>query len=398
MTDPQEKILESYEEAPHIELNQDGSTINLANWNQPENRHWSYRHTTQIFPYTERIYKGSGAVFELQTKLQDLSAVTVNYRQRDMPLDEYLHESHCNALLVLKDNCLVYENYCRMTPEEHHLCQSVSKTTVCALIGSMIADGTIDPELTVDDYIDDVASGWSGVKLQNLLDMNVALQFTEDFTDPDSDIHTYEMLGGWRPNTGGQDFGYVPYLKAITKDPDMQLDTVTHYLCPNTDMLGLIIARVSGQAFVDLLQEHIYREIGAESDAYFCVDAEGQAICSGGLIIRPRDLIRYGHLFVNRGQSINGKQLIPESWIERCQDTSKGTDYYLGEGFRYHNQMTSDGTALCHLGVGGQMLYANPETNLVVVQLSTTTMPSNGDLDLGNALYDLAKAVDFALQ
>ena len=57
---PGEDILDSMEEAPHIELNQDGSTIHLSNWNEPANRNWSYRHTVDVLPYTQRISRGDG--------------------------------------------------------------------------------------------------------------------------------------------------------------------------------------------------------------------------------------------------------------------------------------------------------------------------------------------------
>ena len=40
------------------------------------------------------------------------------------------------------------------------------------------------------------------------------------------------------------------------------------------------------------------------------------------------------------------------------------------------------------------MLYANPETKVVVVQFSTTSSPSGGDLDTGNALYGMADAIN----
>ncbi len=393
----EEKILGDYEEAPHIELNQDGATIDLANWNEPANRNWSYRHAESIFVNVEPVSRGGGPLHEFGNAPADISSAKVTYRHRDMPLDEYLYESHCDALLVLKGNDLVYENYRRMAPNERHLCQSVSKTTVCATIGDLVVSGAIDPQKAVEYYISGVGSGWRGVKVQDLLDMNTALMFDEDFTSSESDIHEYEMLGGWHPDSGGQAEGVVSYLKSIEHNPDLVVDDVTHYLCPNTDMLGLIIATVTGRPFVELFQDHIYRHLGAEADAYFSVDAKGVAVCSGGLIVRPRDLARYGQLFANRGRAQDGAQVIPERWIVDCQDVSKGTDYYLGEGFKYHNQMTTNGRALCHLGVGGQMLYANPESQVVVVQFSTTSMASNGDLDIGNALYGVAAAIDEVL-
>lgn len=389
----EEKVLAELEEAPHIDLNQDGASIDLSNWDEPANRNWSYRHVPDVFPFTREISQGGGPVREFGSRPVDISSVTVNYRRRAMQLEEYLHESHCDGFLVVQGNDIIYENNRRMDAEDRHLCQSVSKTTVCAVIGGLITEGVIDPLKSVEDYIPGVASGFKGIQVQDLLDMNVALKFSEDFTDPDADIFKYEMITGWHPDTGGQKEGMLPYLTSIEHDTDFELDGITHYLCPNTDMLGCIVEKVSGQRFTDLFQEHIYRHIGAEADACFSADATGMAVCSGGLIIRLRDLARYAQIFANKGRAADGRQVIPLAWIDECLDRSKGTSYYLGEDYRYHNQMTSNGRAFCHLGLGGQMMYANTETKVVVVQFSTLSSPANGDLDVGNALYNIANGI-----
>lgn len=387
------KVMDVIEEAPHIELNQDGSTINLSNWHEPANRNWSYRHTVDVLPFTRKISRGNGAVHEFDVVPLDISSVKVNYRNREMQLEEYLKESHCDGFMVLKGNDIVYENYRRMESEDHHLCQSVTKTTVCAVIGNMVAGGMIDPTKTVNTYIPQLASGFDGVAVQDLLDMNVALDFSEDFTNPNAEIYEYEMLGGWHPDTGGQADGILSYLSKLERDPDFQLDGATHYLCPNTDMLGFIIEKVAGQPFTEVFQDNIYRHIGAEADAYYATDAKGAAVFSGGMILRLRDLARYAQTFANNGLANDGTQVIPKPWIDDCLDVARGTRYYMGRGYQYHNQITSNGRALCHLGVGGQMMYANTETKVVVVQFSTTSAPSNGDLDLGNALVNIADAI-----
>jgi CubicO group peptidase (beta-lactamase class C family) len=387
------KVLDHIEDAPHIALNQDGSSITLENWNEPANRNWSYRNTVEVLPYTQKIARGDKAVHEFGSKPVDLTPVTVKYRNRDMPFEEYLVESHCDGFLALKGNDIVYENYRRMDPRDRHLCQSVSKTTVCAVIGDLIDSGVLDPEKTVEEYIPEAGSGFYGIRLQDVLDMNVALKFSEDFTNPQAEIFEHEMISGWAPQAGGRAQDMLAYLTTIEHDPEFHLDGVTHYLCPNTDLLGCIIERVTGQHFTELFQDRIFQKIGAEADAYFCTDAQGAAVCSGGMIIRLRDLARYAQLYANKGMTADGTRVIPERWIKECLDSNKGTQYYLGEGYRYHNQMTSDGAALGHLGVGGQMLYANTETGVVVVQFSTLSSPSNGDLDVGNALYDVGRAV-----
>jgi CubicO group peptidase (beta-lactamase class C family) len=387
------KVMDVIEEAPHIELNQDGSTINLSNWHEPANRNWSYRHTVDVLPFTRKISRGDGAVHEFDLAPIDISSVKVDYRDREMLLKEYLKESHCDGFLVLKGNDIVYENYRRMDSEDRHLCQSVTKTTVCAVIGNLVVDGLIDPTKTVDTYIPQLASGFNGVTVQDLLDMNVALDFSEDFTDPNADIYEYEMLGGWHPDTGGQAEGILSYISKLERDPNFQLDGATHYLCPNTDMLGVIIEKITGRPFTEVFRDNIYRHIGAEADGYYATDAKGGVVCSGGMILRLRDLARYAQTFANKGLANDGTQVIPQHWIDDCLDTARGTRYYMGHAYQYHNQMTSNARALCHLGVGGQMMYANTETKVVVVQFSTTSAPSNGDLDFGNALVNIADAI-----
>ena len=389
-----EKILEGVEEAPHISLNQDGATIDLGNWNEPANRNWSYRHCDTVLPHTVPISRGDGPVAKLGSRAVDLSGASVHYRGRDMQLDEYLHESHCDAIVVLQGDRIVYENHRRMDADERHLCQSVSKTTVCAVVGQLVAEGLIETSLSVDHYVPGVATGFAGVPVQDLLDMHVALDFSEDLSDPDADIYDYEMLGAWHPDTGGRAGGVLPYLKKLGRREGYDLQGETHYFCPNTDMLAVIAEQVTGQRFTELFQERIYRHLGAEADAGFAVDATGLAIASGGLFLRPRDLARYGRLFADRGVAHDGTRVLPAAWIDDCLDTARGTAYYLGDGFRYHNQMTSNGEALCHLGVGGQMIYANPTTGVVVAQFSTLSMPSNGDLDVGNALYGIAASIN----
>ena len=395
---PEPDVLPGVEEAPHIEINQDGTTIDLSNWAEPANRNWAYRHIDEILPYVVTIPKGDGPVRALEKAPADLSDVRVTYHGESLDLDDYLYKCHADALVVLKDGAIVYENYVRMDASERHMCQSVSKTTVSAIVGNLVSEGLIDPTKTVDEYIPDVASGFRGVRLQELLDMNTALAFSENFSDPDAEIFEYERVSAWHPGADEHDIGTLAYIKTIEHDADLELDGVTLYLCPNTDTLVAIAETVTGKRFTDLFAERIYRHIGAEKDALFTVDKFGFASGSGGLVITPRDLARYGMLYVHMGQAADGAQVIPREWLDECRSGKDGTSYYLGDGYRYHNQMTSDGESFCHLGVCGQMMYANPKTGVVVVQFSTTTMPSQGDLDFGNALYDCARAINEQLR
>ena len=67
------------------------------------------------------------------------------------------------------------------------------------------------------------------------------------------------------------------------------------------------------------MEVHLINAMGAEADAYITVDRKGAARTAGGICVLPRDLLRFGELVRNRGFA-NGRQVIPEWWIEDCSE------------------------------------------------------------------------------
>ena len=387
------QILGFFEEAPHIELNLDGSIIGLENWNQPRNRNWSFRHATEIFPFTTLIARGTGEVGEFGARPRDLREATTHMRGRPMRFDEFLQESHCDAFMVLKNNEIVYEDYRRMDPDDVHMLQSSSKTTMCAVIGNLIDEGLIDLEQTIDHYVPDVSSGYTGVSIQDVMDMNVGLEFSEDFSNPESDIVRYDQYCGLSPDVDGVwDRGLLDYIKTIESSHEPGGDGGVRYSCTNTDLLGCIVEAVCGRPYTRVFAENVYQHIGAEADAIFVTDSKGAAIVNGGLSMRLRDFARYAQTFTS-GVARDGVRIFSDRWIRACLSAEEGTNYYI-EGTKYHNQMITDGECLFHGGLGGQLMYVNPSTEVVVLEFGTMTMPSCGDLDSSIGRYRMARSID----
>ena len=392
-------FLNFFEEAPHIDLNSDGSTIDLSNWHEPANRHWSYRHIGEVFPFTKEISRGDGSVQYFENSQVDLSKARTFSRGLDMELDEYLFEAHVDGFLVLKGNKLIYENHRRMQPTHLHACQSCTKSTVCAVVGHLVGRGLIDPTRPVDHYIAEIGDAYAGVSVQDVLDMRVPVDFTEDFTDPNCDLAEYDRHSALSPDAGDAwAKGLLYYLKRLRRNPaDAMQDGNVRYLCTNSDLLGCIVERVTGRTFTAVFENEIYRHLGAEGSALFVTDSQGAAIANGGLSLRLLDFARFGTVFANRGIAPDGARVFPPSWIDQCLEADKGPAYFIDD-VRYHNHMTTNGEFLCHMGLGGQALYANPTTGVVIVQFATLTMPSASDLDSGNAFYLLAAEIDAQLR
>jgi CubicO group peptidase (beta-lactamase class C family) len=108
-----------------------------------------------------------------------------------------------------------------------------------------------------------------------------------------------------------------------------------------------------------------------------------------------RDMARFGALYQKNG-NWNGKQIIPEEWIEESTTVYSIEDTTLGAGYGYMWRIIPKGSVLSemfggyriiyHTGLGGvQALIIVPDLNLVIVQ-RTDTDGYFEDKDLGMEL------------
>jgi CubicO group peptidase (beta-lactamase class C family) len=87
-----------------------------------------------------------------------------------------------------------------------------------------------------------------------------------------------------------------------------------HYVSPNTDLLGWIMERATGQRYADLVSDLLWKPMGAGRSAYITVDRFGAPRCAGGFCATARDLARLGLLIADGGRYA-GKQIIPSWWL-----------------------------------------------------------------------------------
>ena len=105
------------EAPPFITLNYDYSSINITNWNEPQNRHWSWWNLDKVIPFPVEIGRGATPVHQFGKNYRDISEVSVSYYGREMKLAEYLIYSRTDGFLVIKDNKIIYEAYPRQMRE-----------------------------------------------------------------------------------------------------------------------------------------------------------------------------------------------------------------------------------------------------------------------------------------
>ena len=158
------------------------------------------------------------------------------------------------------------------------------------------------------------------------------------------------------------------------------------YASPNTDMLGLVIERATGVRLHTYLSEKLWAPMGAKGPAMVTVDRAGSARAAGGMSLTARDLARFGELVLNAGRAPDGRQVIPESWVDDMRRNGD-RDAWLAGTFlpthpdgRYRSCWYQIGDAHdCFAGDGihNQKLFVDPAANIVLVKYSSDPLPTD---------------------
>jgi CubicO group peptidase (beta-lactamase class C family) len=83
----------------------------------------------------------------------------------------------------------------------------------------------------------------------------------------------------------------------------------------NTQVLAWMTERVYGTTFEEVLKRKLWRPMGASGDAVMTSDRVGGVTASHGLFARPHDFTRFGELLRNRGETSDGKRVLPRRWV-----------------------------------------------------------------------------------
>lgn len=357
--------------------------VTLANWRTQPYSDWSFHNVRRVLP-TANI-AASKHPAPLESSLTEIGRVGFEGNNGPTILRDALRTTNTKAFVVLHRGRIAAEWYSSgMDAHTPHIVFSVSKS-ICGALGGVLADkGLLNPNRPVTDYVPEVSSSvYGGCSVRHLLDMSVGISFTEDYVDPDGDVARYRRAVGWDVIKPGQSAMQLREFLAIQKPDGKNHGDTFHYVSTNTDMLGWVYERATGRALSDLLSEYVWKPLGAESDAYITLDAEGAMRAAGGICAAPRDLARFGEMIRQRGVA-NGRQVIPGWWIDDINDNGDPEAWARGEfaamfpDAAYRSkfyQLDRKRRTLCCLGIHGQYIYIDPIGELVIVRVAAEPIP-----------------------
>ncbi len=364
--------------------------VTLANWRTPSFCRWAFQHVREIVPSAD-ISNDPDNVWSLPDDPVDFSSLKVATDGGHLSWQEVLSATDTDGIVVLHRGRVVHESYAHgMTRAAPHIIMSVSKSVLGLVIGILVEQGKLDPASPVADIIPEVAdTAYRGATVRHLLDMRAGVEFDENYLATSGTIIAYRKATNWNPLEAGEALPDLRSFYKLLTVSDGPHEGRFHYVSPNSDLLGWIAERASGQRYADLVGDVLWQPLGAHRSAYVTVDRLGAPRAAGGVCMTVSDLARIGQLLADGGQR-DGRQVIPANWIDDLitgGDPEAWTigdfmDFYRQAPMRYRGQwyvLDGDAPLLFALGVHGQNLFVDRDNQIVIAKCSSQDLPLDED-------------------
>jgi CubicO group peptidase (beta-lactamase class C family) len=250
---------------------------------------------------------------------------------------------------------------------------SATKSVTSALLGIAIDKGYIN---SVEDKVSDFFSEYNNLftqtpdkekmTIKHLLTMTSGLTYDDEslpYTDPNNDMNRF--------------FSNSDPIKFLLAKPLFaEPGTVFDYDNCNTNIIGQIISKAIDKRIDTFAKEYLFNKLGIEQQQWQIV-RNNVVLCSGDLHLRPRDMAKFGLLFLNKGEW-RGEQIISSNWCDvstaaflNPNDYNNEFSWANGYGYQWWQKTYSYNSknypSFFASGWGGQNIIIIPELNLVVV-------------------------------
>lgn len=294
---------------------------------------------------------------------EEISQVTWN--GKSVPFEQFLEETDTNAFLVIRKGKITYEKYFNGKQQSTVLpSYSVAKTMTSLVIGQLIDEGMIQESDTFVSILPEFKadSSFDKVTIKDLLDMNSGIGVSDNYPSGPSGwgVAIAQMYASTDVNW------FLKNNRKMREEPG----TFPEYRSVNTQMLGLIIQKITGRYLAAEFTDRIWQKVGADYDATWNVDREGgheKAFCCFNAT--TRDYARVGQALMS-----GDPKIASTSWKARLSTSAVKLDYGWGYGAQMWHPFPGINLMM---GLHGQYIYMDALNDTVIVKLSD--MPTSSD-------------------
>jgi len=276
-----------------------------------------------------------------------------------------------HSVLIARHGTLAVEEYFYGFDQATlHDMRSASKTVASTLVGLAIRDGRIaGTSARALSFFPRYRryAAWdprkAEITIRDLLTMSSGLDAD------DSDRQSVASEGAYQSQTAQPDWVKFALDAPMKRDPGTQ----PVYGGANPLILGGILAATVGDPVEWFAERELFAPLGIDSYS-FLVDPAGTLYMGGGLYLTPRDMLKWGQLYLDGGVW-RGKRILSEAWVRESWGRygklapldRNGQDYgYLWWHHHYEVAGRTIETVEAR-GNGGQYVFVVPSLDLVVV-------------------------------
>jgi CubicO group peptidase (beta-lactamase class C family) len=341
----------------------------------PPQQTYAYRNVDKLFatrtiscgPYPVDLPRG-----------QELSPNYVCDGQ-ERSVESFMDRNNVAGLLAIVDGQIVLERYgLGLQPHDRWTTMSMVKSMTAMLVGAAVQDGAIK---SIDDavvkYLPMLAgSGYERVAVRHLMTMSSGVDWSEDYTDRESDVGRYSRsLANKVPG------GVLELMRTLRARNEP--GAAWQYNTGDTYLLGALVSAAVGKTLADYMAEKIWKPCGMEFEGFYTLESEGgQEIGGSRAGMSLRDIGRFAKFVLDEGV-VGGSRVLPEGWTKDAASRaftlpatfeSRSLDALGLTGYGYSWWLTDDG-AMMAMGHSGQRIYINRREKLVLVNLAVYPEP-----------------------
>ncbi len=268
-----------------------------------------------------------------------------------------------HSAVVVRHGYIAAEGYFYpFQPESTQRLYSCTKSVISALIGIAIEEGAIRSvdEKVIDFFPDYEAANLDDRKraltLKHLLTMTSGFEWEEGAPYVNDNLGEMMRSSDWALYVLDRPMAYEP-------------GEFFYYNSGNSHLLSAILEQATGKTTAEYAREKLFDPLGFP-EVHWDEDPQGRAVGGWGLALTPREMAKFGYLYLRNGQW-EGRQVVSPAWVADSTrvhvDPSSGVLSQFNYGYQWWILPELSPRAYSAVGRFGQWIIVVPEQDLVVV-------------------------------
>ncbi|MBA7579553.1 hypothetical protein ES708_21424 [subsurface metagenome] len=251
-------------------------------------------------------------------------------------------------ILIIRNGYIITEAYwAPYHKNTTHNIKSASKSIISTLVGIALEKKYLNNlDQKISEFYPEYVKGplKQVISLRDLLTMTGGFDWMEDAGPSPFDLDNWNRIP--MRDKPGKTFEYNTMM---------------------THMMSAILAKAAGENTKVFANKWLFEPLGIK-DYQWTKTEDGIYHGGSDIFLTPRDMAKFGYLFLNNGQW-NEKQIVPKEWVKKSttKKVNIPADDLYATGLNYGYWWWIQEKAYMAWGAGGQYIIVSPDINLVVV-------------------------------